>query len=1046
MKSFFKKLSLVLAAAMIITLIPAQQTKAAGATLVYTEQAEKDKTKAITYKTLKVGETVDLKVWNATDWKTNGKGWVSSEQGVATVDKTGLVKAIAVGTTEVIYDCAGHDQQPVLIQVVGDYTVDIVNQDKNNEKVTAYTLEKVGDKVDFGFLGAKGYTVSKFACNWASSDKKIATVDNKGVVTAVAAGTATISLTITEKATGKVAFAVKPVDVTVKGATVAEVKFEQKSLNTAKVSLGLGKDGKEIFPEKVESLELSLVIDGVDCHLEILGYDKSTGILKVENDFENGETYKIAYTVDKETSVDSFKANVGKLAGFKIAYSTVLDENAAEAQNSHAYVGLTTVLKATDFVDANGLGTTMDGYMIEFFAQNLTDKTDAEPLNNADPTLTFNEKGEKIRVTAKLTNVENENDVINAEPIIITAEAVPDRTILASTVDLRVGQNKAYDKASSVKDAHISTEDGASWGVALTFKDNYGVEYKLDTGKLDTNETLNEIGYFTLSTSQPKYVGVTDNGDLEAREVGSAKVTVNFNYIKDDKVATVQLASSTITVTGTRLPKSISVVDVDTTMKKDGTNKVSISDSYGANAFNEFTLKFKVLDGNQDPMSLGIDGLEFSYDADLFYAPYGYEYDGKTGVMSVKFQAKDIEDETNDNGEVTKAVSSKLNNKITVKGVKYGTKTSSAATFYASVYNYDTTSKSATVVKNEPYIFVAEKTGLGNTDLGNADGIPYVDFVFAEVKKFTGANASVYVYGGELTGYEVKNYTELSNLSGASLSEKISADVAAANNATKSLIYVAVNNGSKNLKNSDSYDKQTETLMIWSNGSGVRVNVRKSFNQLLDAQNGTDAQVKLNKVADIVSKDLKRSYTVTVYKPVKGTTLYSASLCKTVMSSTAGKCSVEIKNGDADAFAFKVELTSTTYEGHEVPDLTTFVVGNSNIYFKTYTLKATDKYIQVLPVTITTIAEPFAYRVPADAVVTRGSRDYAKFTIYELEATEVKTYTDAIKASFTAHAISKNNPKYIDYVDAYIDFVTPTGDTVRTKVSQNIKRALSQKQ
>ena len=134
MKSFFKKLSFVLAAAMIITLIPAQAAKAEG-TIKLALQSATSSADAITYDTLKVGEKQDYKFYGCLDYKTTGLGWVSSNEAVATVDKSGVVTAVAAGVAQISYEAKGYTTQAITLLVADEYDVNLAKQE-NKEVVS----------------------------------------------------------------------------------------------------------------------------------------------------------------------------------------------------------------------------------------------------------------------------------------------------------------------------------------------------------------------------------------------------------------------------------------------------------------------------------------------------------------------------------------------------------------------------------------------------------------------------------------------------------------------------------------------------------------------------------------------------------------------------------------------------------------------------------------------------------------------------------------------------------------------------------------------
>ncbi len=145
--------------------------------------------------TMGIGETADFKFVGApTDWKSLFKGWKSSNTAVATVDSNGVVKAKAQGTVYITADLGKGCTGSLKINVGGKVTLGTLNC----ISLKNYYLDGKGAEIDLNFYGVidwlESYKGAK--CTWKSSDEKVATVDKKGLVTAVSSGTATIGLTI----------------------------------------------------------------------------------------------------------------------------------------------------------------------------------------------------------------------------------------------------------------------------------------------------------------------------------------------------------------------------------------------------------------------------------------------------------------------------------------------------------------------------------------------------------------------------------------------------------------------------------------------------------------------------------------------------------------------------------------------------------------------------------------------------------------------------------------------------------------------------------
>ena len=142
------------------------------------------------------GQTIALAIdYELTDEQVKSTVWESSDETVATVDTKGNVTAVADGTA-------------VISASIGDYTASCIvrcvnvtgNKGVNSsesEYVINYedvTLTRKGEYFQLTLKSVVGNDMPAFT--WTSSDTKVATVDSKGVVTAVANGTCKITTSV----------------------------------------------------------------------------------------------------------------------------------------------------------------------------------------------------------------------------------------------------------------------------------------------------------------------------------------------------------------------------------------------------------------------------------------------------------------------------------------------------------------------------------------------------------------------------------------------------------------------------------------------------------------------------------------------------------------------------------------------------------------------------------------------------------------------------------------------------------------------------------
>lgn len=142
------------------------------------------------------GQTLALAIdYDLTSDQLKNTVWESSDETVATVDDEGVVTAVADGTAVITASIAEYTASCIVrcVNVTGNKGV---NSDES-EYVINYedvTLSRKGEYFQLTLKSVVGNEVPDFT--WKSSDTKVATVDSKGVVTAVANGTCKITTSI----------------------------------------------------------------------------------------------------------------------------------------------------------------------------------------------------------------------------------------------------------------------------------------------------------------------------------------------------------------------------------------------------------------------------------------------------------------------------------------------------------------------------------------------------------------------------------------------------------------------------------------------------------------------------------------------------------------------------------------------------------------------------------------------------------------------------------------------------------------------------------
>ena len=129
---------------------------------------------------------------DATDVKVS---YDSTDEAVATVDKDGRVQVLQPGECDIITTLMqdGEKVTEKTTHVKAFYEVESITLDSNEGKLT------VGNSHTIKATVAPEEVAAETTIEWSSSNEKVATVDENGKVTAIAAGEATITATVGEK-------------------------------------------------------------------------------------------------------------------------------------------------------------------------------------------------------------------------------------------------------------------------------------------------------------------------------------------------------------------------------------------------------------------------------------------------------------------------------------------------------------------------------------------------------------------------------------------------------------------------------------------------------------------------------------------------------------------------------------------------------------------------------------------------------------------------------------------------------------------------------
>ncbi len=189
--------------------------------------------------------------------------WSSADKEVATINDKGVVTGVKTGSTTIkgvatVKNSAGND-----ISIEATVTVSITD---------APVFSLVLDRTDDVYLAVGGETTlvatvanakSDSGVTWTTSDKKIATVDENGKVTGVAAGSATITATTKEKnADGKQLTASCKVTVNSDAVNDTTTKLKDKNGNQIYIKDSDGNYKEAVYADYYTAKEFYLRTEG----------------------------------------------------------------------------------------------------------------------------------------------------------------------------------------------------------------------------------------------------------------------------------------------------------------------------------------------------------------------------------------------------------------------------------------------------------------------------------------------------------------------------------------------------------------------------------------------------------------------------------------------------------------------------------------------------------------------------------------------------------------------------------------------------------------
>lgn len=188
-----KLLALLVTAVLAVSLVACGSVKIDGMTLPESQILNKGDSIQLTPAFASEKEKNEDKIAKAAEKLT--LEWATSDETVATVDETGLVTAVGAGEADITVKISERE-----ITAVCAITVEIKADGVNAPEAMEFTVGDEGKSLDAKITPEDATNV---VLQYDSSDENIATVDENGVVTPVAAGECTIKTSVVSASDAK---------------------------------------------------------------------------------------------------------------------------------------------------------------------------------------------------------------------------------------------------------------------------------------------------------------------------------------------------------------------------------------------------------------------------------------------------------------------------------------------------------------------------------------------------------------------------------------------------------------------------------------------------------------------------------------------------------------------------------------------------------------------------------------------------------------------------------------------------------------------------
>ena len=459
--------------------------------------------------------------------------WSTSDEKVATVDENGKVTAVAAGTATITATTTDGGKTAKCEVTVEAKVIPVEGVTVDKE-----TLEMVeGDEATLAATVAPEEATDKTVA-WSTSDEAVATVDAEGKVTAVAPGTATITVTTTDgEKTAKC-----EVTVSAKVIPVESVALDKETLEMVEgdeASIAATVTPEEATDKTVKWTSSDETVATVDAEGKVTAGKAGTATITAKSD-DGGKTATCAVTVEAKVipveGVEFAEATISVIEGQAGKVSVVFKPETPTNTN----VTFESADPAVATVDAEGnvtgvapgattiTVTTEDGGMTA--TCDVTVEPKPIPVSKVEINRTainlIVESSAILVATVSPEDATNKNVVWSSsdESIVkvdqkgeVTAVKVGKATVTVTTED----GGKTFDCEVTVSDKPIQVTGVSIYPSSRTI--NVGYSYQLTANITPADATNHEVKWTSSNTS---IATVDETGKVTAIKPGTATITV----------------------------------------------------------------------------------------------------------------------------------------------------------------------------------------------------------------------------------------------------------------------------------------------------------------------------------------------------------------------------------------------------------------------------------------------------------------------------------------------------------------------------------------